>query len=102
MLHFLVGHSNSVYGRRLLARRPRLATASADKTVRIWDVATGRTVQTLTGHTAGVDAVRFSPDGRKVATGATDKTARIFSAADGLSGRHNHCGGEYQEPSNGP
>jgi WD40 repeat protein len=83
MLHFLVGHSNSVNGLEFSPDGRSLATASFDKTVRIWDVATGKTVRTLTGHTGGVNAVRFSPDGRKVATGAWDKTARIFSAEDG-------------------
>ena len=83
MLHFLVGHSNSVIGLDFSPDGTRLATSSADKTVRIWDVATGQTIRTLTGHSAFVYAVRFSPDGRLLATGAGDKTARIFSADDG-------------------
>ena len=83
MLHFLVGHSNSVTSLDFSPDGRRLATASGDKTVRIWDVATGQTVRTLTAHTDIVEAVRFSPDGRKVATGGVDKTARIFSADDG-------------------
>ena len=83
MLHFLVGHANSVNGLDFSPDGRYLATASADKTARIWDVATGQTVRTLMGHTGPVCAVRFSPDGSKVATGALDKTARIFSPDDG-------------------
>jgi len=83
MLHFLVGHSESVLGLDFSPDGRYLATASADKTARIWDVTTGQTVRTLMGHTGRVYAIRFSPDGRRVATGASDKTARIFSPDDG-------------------
>ncbi|MGA2701592.1 MAG: family 16 glycoside hydrolase [Isosphaeraceae bacterium] len=83
MLHFLVGHLNSVLGLDFSPDGSRLATASADRTVRVWGVASGQTIRTLTGHAGSVNAVRFSPDGKSVATGAGDKSARIFSADDG-------------------
>ena len=53
-----------------------LATASTDKTARLWDPATGDCVRTLTGHAAGVRGVAFSPDGR-LATASLDRTARV-------------------------
>jgi WD40 repeat protein len=55
-----------------------LATASEDKTARLWDTATGRQVSTLTGHTGSVRAVAFSPDGTLLATASNDSTARIW------------------------
>ena len=55
---------------RLLARRPRVLTGSDDKTVRLWDAATGAAVATLEGHTASVVAVAFSPDGKRILTGS--------------------------------
>jgi WD40 repeat protein len=64
-----------------------LATASRDKTARIWDIATGRPVLKIT-HRKDVSAVALSPDGRWLATASRDKTARIWDTATGkmLSG----------------
>jgi WD40 repeat protein len=45
-----------------------LATASHDKTARLWDPATGACLHSLTGHTDVLNAVAFSPDGRASAT----------------------------------
>ena len=55
-----------------------LATASGDKTARLWDPATGECLRTLTGHTGAVWGVAFSPDGRLLATASDDKTARLW------------------------
>ena len=60
----------------------RLATASADKTARIWDAATGQPILKV-AHAGAVSAVAFSPDGRRLATASTDKTARIWDTARG-------------------
>ncbi|MEU2860826.1 WD40 repeat domain-containing protein [Streptomyces mirabilis] len=50
-----------------------LATASLDTTVRLWDIATSKTIATLHGHTQGVISVAFSADGCTLATGSEDK-----------------------------
>jgi len=60
-----------------LARTARtLATASQDKTARLWDAATGKQCGEPLKHDAWVVAVAFSPDGRTLATASWDKTAR--------------------------
>jgi WD40 repeat protein len=54
-----------------------LATASEDKTARLWDVATGAPVRAFTGHDLAVEDVAFSPDGTLLAT-ASFKTVRLW------------------------
>ena len=61
----------------------RLATASGDNTVKIWDVQNGNETLSLTGHTGGVEYVNYSPDGRRVATAAGDGVVRIWDAISG-------------------
>jgi WD40 repeat protein len=60
-----------------------LASGSMDKTVRIWDAATGTLQQTLKGHSRQVLSVAFSHDSRLLASGSMDKTVRIWDAATG-------------------
>jgi WD40 repeat protein len=61
----------------------RLATASVDKTARIWDATTTGLQQLQVRHDDSVGAVAFSPDGTRLATASKDKTARIWDARTG-------------------
>lgn len=56
-----------------------LVSAGEDRTVRLWDAATGKPIGTsLTGHTDWVGAVAFSPDGRTMASAGGDRTVRLW------------------------
>lgn len=57
----------------------RLAPASFDNTVKVWEVATGRELLTLRGHEGTVDSVAFSPDGQRLASTSWDKTILVYA-----------------------
>jgi WD40 repeat protein/DNA-binding SARP family transcriptional activator len=60
-----------------------VATASNDRTARIWDTATGKLILTLRGHTGILRTVAFAPDGKRVVTGGNDQTLRVWDLANG-------------------
>ncbi|KAG8664318.1 uncharacterized protein FPOAC1_013656 [Fusarium poae] len=82
-LQTLEGHGSSVMSVVFSADGQRLASGSADKTVKIWDAATGACKQTLEGHGNWVMSVVFSADGQRLASGSADKTVKIWDAATG-------------------
>jgi WD40 repeat protein len=55
---------------------------SGDKTIRLWDPATGAT-ETLEGHSGEVCVITFSPDGRFFISGLWDKTVRLWDINTG-------------------
>ena len=59
----------------------RVVSGSGDKTVRVWEVATGTEIVKLEGHTNTVMSVTWSPDGTRVVSGSLDKTVRVWDVA---------------------
>jgi WD40 repeat protein len=76
----LRGHRFSVVGLAFSPDGAKLATASWDRTARVWDVKTGKQLLCL-GHDDYVQSVAFSPDGKLLAS--TGKEVRLWEAGTG-------------------
>src|SRR6266581_1470873 len=60
-----------------------LASAGADKTAQVWDVATGNRVRTYQGHSDQVNAVAWSADSALIASASDDHTVQVWNIANG-------------------
>src|SRR5262249_18086016 len=77
----LEGHKYSVTSVAFSPDGRTLASASADQTVKLWDVQSRKEIKTLEGHKDYVLSVAFSPDGRTLASASGDRTVRLWTGA---------------------
>jgi hypothetical protein len=83
LLQTLQGHTDYVTSVAFSAAGDRLASASHDETVRVWDAWTGNLLHTLEGHTHYVTSVAFSAAGDRLASASGDQTVRVWHAKTG-------------------
>jgi eukaryotic-like serine/threonine-protein kinase len=90
------GHSKRVHSVAWSPDCQRIASASQDGTVQVWDAATGSTLFTYWGHSTikyihngqllasgDVLTVAWSPDGKHIASGSSDTTVQVWDASTG-------------------
>jgi WD40 repeat protein len=79
----LIGHGLVVQAIALAPDSARIATASADGTVKIWDCATRSCTATIDRHRTDVLSVCFAPDGQRLATAALDGSVGVWDVESG-------------------
>src|SRR5262245_2188918 len=60
-----------------------IASGSADKTIKLWDAATGRELHSLSGHSGWVNSVAFSPNGKTLVSCGGDASVKLWNVATG-------------------
>jgi WD40 repeat protein len=81
----LKGHTRAVMGVAITPDGTRAVSASDDQTLRVWDLATGKSLASLAGHTNMVLGVAVTPDGTRAVSASYDTTLRVWDLATGKS-----------------
>lgn len=72
------GHDHNVSSVSFVPAGDFLLSASRDKTIKMWEVATGYCVKTFTGHREWVRMVRVNADGSLMASCSNDHSVRVW------------------------
>jgi WD40 repeat protein len=56
----------------------KIATGGADRTLRIFEVDTGKLLAQIEDHADWIFGIAFSPDGKRIASASRDKTSKVF------------------------
>ena len=81
------GHSDTVYGLCFSPDAKHLATSSADKFVKVFEIPSGKLVKSFEGHTHQVLDVGWSADGKYLASAGADETVKVWDYAKGEQSR---------------
>lgn len=77
------GHSDSVRAVAVVRGKDSVISASADRTLRLWDLRTGAELRCFTGHAEEVTAVAVLPDGNHAISASADTTLRLWDLNSG-------------------
>jgi WD40 repeat protein len=81
------GHSDTVYGICFSPDKKMIATGSADKFVKVWEIPSGKFVKSFEGHTHHVLDVGWMADGKLLASAGGDNTVKVWDFDKGEQAR---------------
>jgi len=78
-----MGHSRWVNAVSFSPDRKHILSGSTDRTIKLWDIETGREIKSFLGHSDYIHAISFSPDGKYVLSGSGDRTVKLWDITTG-------------------
>jgi guanine nucleotide-binding protein subunit beta-2-like 1 protein len=75
----LTGHNQAVSDVQVSSDGQFVLSSSWDKTLRLWEMASGKSVKTFVGHSSDVFSVAFSADNRQIASCGRDKSIKLWN-----------------------
>ena len=80
-----IGTKRAITGKLIERSEIASSSASTDRTLRVWDLETGRLARTLAGHADWVNTVAVTPDGHRAISASSDHTLRVWDLETGQS-----------------
>lgn len=77
----LQGHENSVLSVAISPDGKTIVSSGGDRTVKLWNFATGKQISSLNAYSQQVNVVAISPDGKTLVSGSDDNTIKIWNLA---------------------
>ncbi|MDZ8260488.1 serine/threonine-protein kinase [Nostoc sp. ChiQUE01b] len=77
----LQAHENSVLSVAISPDGKTIASSGSDRTIKLWNLATGKLISSLNGHFQQVNVVVISPDGKILVSASDDNTIKIWNLA---------------------
>jgi len=82
LVRTIPGHTSAITGLAFHPAGAVLASASKDRTVRLWNLANGQALKTLEGHGAWVQGLAFVTHGSRLASVSADQTVRVWDLTE--------------------
>jgi WD40 repeat protein len=83
LVRLLEGHKGGVTAVAVTPDGLRAVSASADHTLEVWNLETGRKLRTLSGHSSEVNSVALTPDGQRAVSASGDWTLKVWDVGSG-------------------
>ena len=83
LVNTLQGHENSVSSVAISPDSKTLASSGDNRTIKLWNLATGKQISSLNAYSQQVNAVMISPDGKTLVSGNDESTIKIWDLATG-------------------
>lgn len=77
----LQGHENSVLSVAISPDGKTIVSSGGDRTIKLWNFATGKQISSLNAYSQQVNVVAISPDGKTLVSGSDDNTIKIWNLA---------------------